>query len=117
MYYIGKAHQYRFLRAVSENPHKCPKEYLAVLYLLSADHDLWLDTQGMRKEKAINFTMGKYLELTADQYTLYKAAQDIYAGTSYINLQDLGDYYAIPERIASAILESLIDQEEKYAYC
>lgn len=116
MYYIGKAHRHRFERAIQKNPHKCPKEYLAVLYLLSADHALWLDTVEIRDDKSIKFDLRKQPELTAEQYTLYKAAQDIYTGSAYINLQDLGDRYAIQEQVANAILEALRIARKGYSY-
>jgi hypothetical protein len=116
MYYIGKAHRHRFEQAVKKNPHKCAKEYLAVLYLLSADYDLWLDTMDIRDEKSIKFALHKQPELTAEQYTLYKAAQDIYTGSAYINLQDLGDRYAIQEQIANAILEALRIARKGYSH-
>jgi hypothetical protein len=107
MYYMGKAHQFRFARAVKKNTHKCPKDYLAVLYLLSADHDLWLNTITIREDKTINFAVASVQDMTAEQYTLFKAAQDIYTGSVYISLQDLCDYYAIPDQLANAILEAV----------
>lgn len=116
MYYIGKAHRHRFERAVKKNPHKCAKEYLAVLYLLSADYDLWLDTLGVMNDKAIKFSAYKHQDLTVEQYALFRAAQDIYTGSMYINLQDLGDRYSISEKIFEAILVALRIARRGYSY-
>lgn len=116
MYYIGKAHRHRFERAVKKNPHKCAKEYLAVLYLLSADYDLWLDTLGVMNDKAIKFSAYKHQDLTVEQYALFRAAQDIYTGSTYINLQDLGDRYSISEKIFEAILVALRIARRGYSY-
>lgn len=116
MYYLGKAHQYKFERAVKKNPHKCPKEYLAVMYLLCADHDLWLNTLGVMNDKTIKFSAYKHQDLTVEQYALFRAAQDIYTGSTYINLQDLGDRYSISEKIFEAILVALRIARRGYSY-
>ena len=116
MYYLGKAHRHKFENAVKKNPHKCSEEYLAALYLFCADHDLWLETDRIMNEKTIRFSAYKHPELTVEQYALFRAAQDIYTGATYINLQDLGDRYAISERIFEAIIVALRIARRGYSY-
>ena len=107
MYYLGKAHRHRFENMVRENPHKCANSYLAALYLFCADRDLWRVANKIAQGQQINFANYKRSDLTVEQYALVKVAQDIYTGSTHINLQDLGDSYSVSERVFEAILVAL----------
>ena len=107
MYYLGKAHRHRFENMVRENPHKCANGYLAALYLFCADRDLWRVANKIAQGQQINFANYKRSDLTVEQYALVKVAQDIYTGSTHINLQDLGDSYSVSERVFEAILVAL----------
>ena len=107
MYYLGKAHRHRFENMVRENPHKCANGYLAALYLFCADRDLWRVANKIAQGQQINFANYKRSDLTVEQYALVKVAQDIFTGSTHINLQDLGDSYSVSERVFKAILVAL----------
>lgn len=107
MYYLGKAHRHRFENMVRENPHKCANGYLAALYLFCADRDLWRVANKIAQGQQINFANYKRSDLTVEQYALVKVAQDIFTGSTHINLQDLGDSYSVSERVFEAILVAL----------
>ena len=107
MYYLGKAHRHRFEKMVRENPHKWSDSYLAALYLFCADRDLWSVANRIAQGQQINFASYKRSDLTVEQYALVKVAQDIYTGSTHINLQDLGDSFAVPERTFEVVLQAL----------
>ena len=107
MYYISTSHKQRFERTFKERYHQCSLKYLAAVYLLYADLDLRLATSNAVYERAIKFSAVKYSALTAEQYTLFRAAQDIYTGSNYITLQDLVDSGVIRPQIYRAILQAL----------
>jgi hypothetical protein len=101
---------------VRENPHKCANGYLAALYLFCADRDLWRVANKIAQGQQINFANYKRADLTIEQYTLVKVAQDIYTGSTHMNLQDLGDSFAVPDRIFEAILQALHIARLGYSY-
>lgn len=107
MYYMNDGHQYRFDHAVRNNQTVCTGKYLAALYLLCGDFELRLSTSNAVLKQAIKFSACKYSNFTAEQYTLFRAAQDIYTGSNYITLQDLVDSAVIRPQIYKAILEAL----------
>lgn len=107
MYYMNDGHQYRFDHAVRNNQTVCTGKYLAALYLLCGDFELRLSTSNAVLKQAIKFSACKYSNFTAEQYTLFRAAQDIYTGSNYITLQDLVDSGVIRPQIYKAILEAL----------
>ena len=55
MYYKNKTHQRIFEEQVNGNPCKCPNEYLAALYLLTADRELWNAAKRVIGRKEIDF--------------------------------------------------------------
>ena len=116
MYYISKAHRHRFQNAVKKNPEKCSDKYLASLYLLCADFDLRMAADKAVHRMAIKFSECKQSNLTVEQYTLFRAAQDIYTGSTYITLQDLSDYHLIYGQVFEAILEALRIARQGYEY-
>ena len=116
MYYINDGHQYRFDHAVRNNQTACTGKYLAALYLLCGDFELRLSTSNAVLKQAIKFSACKYSNFTAEQYTLFRAAQDIYTGSNYINLQDLADTGVIRRQIFEAIVEAMRIARKGYEY-
>ena len=100
---------------VRENPHKCANSYLAAQYLFCANRDLWRVANRIAQGQQINFANYKRSDLTVEQYTLVKVAQDIYTGSTHMNLQDLGDSFAVPERAFEVILQALHIARQGYA--
>ena len=116
MYYMNDGHQYRFDHAVRNNQTVCTGKYLAALYLLCGDFELRLSTSNAVLKQAIKFSACKYSNFTAEQYTLFRAAQDIYTGSNYINLQDLADTGVIRRQIFEAIVEAMRIARKGYEY-
>ena len=75
MYYKNKTHQIIFEEQVNGNPCKCPNEYLAALYLLTADRDLWRAAKYEIERKVIDFSKIRPKEYTTNNYNL--APQEI----------------------------------------
>lgn len=78
MYYKNKTHQRIFEEQVNGNPCKCPNEYLAALYLLTADRDLWRAAKYEIERKVIDFSKIRPKEYTTNNYTVFIVAKDIY---------------------------------------
>ena len=107
MYFVSKVHRRRFTDAVRTASNKCPCNYLGAVYLLCADHSLHAATENFITRRSRNIPEQLSQPLTADQYALFKAAQDIYIGSAHICLQDLGDSRVIQQQVFEAIVEAL----------
>ena len=124
MYYMNDGHQYRFDHAVRNNQTVCTgKGYNLLKNVLDElweegrrDFELRLSTSNAVLKQAIKFSACKYSNFTAEQYTLFRAAQDIYTGSNYINLQDLADTGVIRRQIFEAIVEAMRIARKGYEY-
>ena len=80
---------------------------LAVLYLLTADHPLWMKTKrhitGSGKIKLENVRLGG---IAADGYALWKAAKELQTGEKQISLCELSDREAISDRAFRLIAQA-----------
>ena len=89
MYYKNKTHQKIFEEQLNGNPCKCPNEYLATLYLLTADRDLWRAAKYEIERKVIDFSKIRLKEYTTNNYTVFIVAKDIYhGGNSHSGFKD-----------------------------
>ena len=107
MYFLSKVHRRRFTDAVRTASNKCSGNYLGAVYLLCADHSLRAATTNFIGRQTSDIPERLAQPLTADQYALFKAAQDIYTGSAHICLQDLSDNRVIQQQVFEAIVEAL----------
>jgi len=98
MYYKNKTHQIIFEEQVNGNPCKCPNEYLAALYLLTADRDLWRAAKYEIERKVIDFSKIRPKEYTTNNYTVFIVAKDIYDGETHITLKGICDRYLVSDK-------------------
>ena len=89
MYYKNKTHQRIFEEQVNGNPCKCPNEYLAALYLLTADRDLWRAAKYEIERKVIDFSKIRPKEYTTNNYTVFIVAKDISSRSSSVRCTSL----------------------------
>lgn len=99
MYYKNKTHQRIFEEQVNGNPCKCPNEYLAALYLLTADRELWNAAKRVIGRKEIDFPTIRPKEFTTNGYTVFIVAKDIYDGETHITIKDICDRYLVPDKL------------------
>lgn len=99
MYYKNKTHQRIFEEQVNRNPCKCSNHYLAVLYLLTADRELWNAAKRVIERKEIDFSAIRPKEFTTNGYTVFIVAKDIYDGETHITLKDICDRYLVPDQL------------------
>ena len=80
---------------------------LAVLYLLNADHPLWMKTKlhitDSGKIKLENVRLG---DIATDGYALWKAAKELQTGEKQISLCELSDREAISDRAFRLIAQA-----------
>lgn len=99
MYYKNKVHQKIFNKQAERNPCKSSNKYLAAVYLLTADRELWNTAKYEVERKDINFSKLKPKELSAEGYTIFVVAKDIYIGDTHITIKDICDRYLIPDKL------------------
>ena len=107
MYYKNKTHQKIFEEQVNGNPCKCPNEYLAALYLLTANRELWNAAKRVIGRKEINFSTIHPKEFTMNGYTVFIVAKDIYDGDTHITLKDICDRYLVPDKLFDLFLTAI----------
>lgn len=80
---------------------------MAALYLLTADHRLWLAAgQSVRRNK-ISFDRIRLKNSTENGYALYCAAKDLYLGTKNLTVRDLADTGLIPPKLFGIICNGM----------
>ena len=87
-------HRKAFTAFVSENvkdPYASRYEFVAAVFLLSADKLLWKRAGNALTGRSINFDQIKLKGISTQNYALYKAARSIYMGDLGIALHELGD--------------------------
>ena len=107
MYYKNKTHQRIFEELVNGNPCKCPNKYLAALYLLTADRELWNATKYEIKRKTIDFSKIRPKEYTTYNYTVFVVAKDIYHGGTHITLKEICDRHLVPDKLFELFLTAI----------
>lgn len=116
MYYKNKIHQKIFEKKVIGNPCKCPNEYLATLYLLAADQELWMVSKRKIGSKSIDFDEIRPRNFTTNRYTLFLVAKDIYTGEMHITFQDLCNRYLVPDTLFELFITAIHIQRLGYPY-
>lgn len=116
MYYRNKAHQKRFEKLMSENSCRCSGGYLAGVYLLTSDEQLWKAVKYLLEEKVIDFSKIYVRDFTTNSYTIFTVAKDIYSGETHITLQDICDEYIVHEKLFNLFITALYICRFGYTY-
>ena len=93
-------HRKAFTAFVSENvkdPYASRLEYIAAVFLLSADKLLWKRSHGVLTGHSVNFKDLDITGISIEGYALFKAAKAVYKGESDISLNELCDPDLIDE--------------------
>ena len=83
-------------------------DFLATIYLLTADIKLWLMTDKFVKTENINFSNVRLKGISVNGYTLFRVAQDIYTGTNYLPISDLANKKIVSPQIFDIIQTAML---------
>lgn len=83
-------------------------EFIAAVFLLSADKFLWERSKSALTRYSINFDSIDLSGISTEGYALYKAAKAVYNGDSGISLGELCDWTLIDDPVALTIFEGVM---------
>ena len=83
-------------------------EFIAAVFLLSADKFLWERSKSALTRYSVNFDSIDLSGISTEGYALYKAAKSVYNGDSDISLSELCDWTLIDDPVALTIFEGVM---------
>lgn len=83
-------------------------EFIAAVFLLSADKFLWERSKGAFSRYSVNFSSIDLSGISTDGYALYKAARAVYNGDSDISLSELCDWTLIEDSTVLTIFAGVM---------
>ena len=89
------------------NPMHSP-EYVATVFLLTAEDELWDKVRRNVMDTGIYFDRMRIGGVTLEQYILFHAAKDIYNGTRHIQISELTDRELVPDEILRLIINASV---------
>ena len=107
MYFRNIFHKRNFLSRVKKNNVKHRNEYLAVLYLVTADSSLWKMAKKEIYKDKIHLSKMSICGISTVGYTLLKVALDIQEKSSNISINNLCDKYLIPKDVYQLVLTAV----------
>lgn len=96
--------------AFDEATRKMGRKNLALLsavYLLTADHKLWVQIRNFVEQNEIKFGNFKPRDSTETGYTLYCCAKDLYLGTKHITISDLADTELVAPKMFALVCNAM----------
>lgn len=87
-------------------------EYYSALFLLTADHSLFLRFLDCFNRRGINFDLANLKGITPEHYALYKIAKSLYSGTAEVGVDELAD----PELVNTESFHLVINAMLIYRY-
>lgn len=115
MIFINTFHQNTFMNQYNRLNHENSK-LLSAVYLLSADKRLWDCAWSFVYKNGISFAKIKPKHLSADGYTLFCAARDIYLGSRHFSLSELADPAVINRSGFCLVLNAMGIRRYGYSY-
>ncbi len=104
-------HRKAFLSFVSEkvkNPYLSRSEYIAAVFLLSADKFLWKCSESALTGYSVNFENLNLNGVSTEGYALFKAAKAVYSGDSDITITELCDLNLVDDQTAVTIFSGIM---------
>lgn len=83
-------------------------EFIAAVFLLSADKLLWDRSKSAFTRYSVNFDSINLSGISTEGYALYKAARTVYNGDSDISLSELCDWTLIDDPTALTIFAGVM---------
>ena len=115
--YNNKRHQEIFENAIikkNENNYAL----LAVVYLFTADNELWKETKDHVKKSKIEFENIKLKAIYSKGYILYCVAKDLYLGTGRVTISDITNRSLVDPKLYEVICNAMaIRRFGRNAWC
>ena len=80
---------------------------MAAIYLLTAEHRLWMQIKRFVEINEIKFGSFKPRDSSENGYTLLCCAKDLYLGTKHITISDLADTELIAPKMFALICNAM----------
>jgi len=112
-------HRNRFLSLFKRrrtNPLRSEPEYVAAIYLLSADPELWEKVSEHITDENIDFRNIRLSGLSTNQYAIYKTAKDIFNGNIKLKIYDIKAMVYLSEETINLLLTARKVKECGYGY-
>lgn len=107
MNFRNEKHRLAFVEAIRKLDKK-NFALMSALYLLTAEHKLWMQIRNYVERNEIKFERFKPKDSTENGYTLLCCAKDLYLGTKHITISDLADTELIaPSRMFALICNAM----------
>ncbi len=109
--YKNAFHKTRFTEFIAENvkyPYKSSYEYIAAVFLLSADNVLWKKSQSALTSYSVDFNKINLSGISTEGYALFKTAKSIYLDKSEISFNELCDCELIDESTVKTIFAGVL---------
>ena len=106
MNFRNEKHRLAFVEAIRKLDKK-NFALMSALYLLTAEHKLWMQIRNYVERNEIKFERFKPKESTENGYTLLCCAKDLYLGTKHITISDLADTELIAPRMFALICNAM----------
>ena len=106
MNFRNEKHRLAFVEAIR----KLDKKNFALMsavYLLTAEHKLWMQIRNFVERNEIRFECFKPKDSTENGYTLLCCAKDLYLGTKHITISDLADTELVAPRLFALICNAM----------
>lgn len=106
MNFRNEKHRLAFVEAIR----KLDKKNIALMsavYLLTAEHKLWMQIRNHVERNEIKFDSFKPKDSTENGYTLLCCAKDLYLGTKHITISDLADTELIAPKMFALICNAM----------
>lgn len=95
--YFHRRNFTEFVSPKNSNYYSNRSEFIAAVFLLSADKLLWERSKSAIARYAVNFGLIDLSGISTDGYALYKAARTVYNGDSDVSLSELCDWTLIDD--------------------
>ena len=97
-----------FIAANVHSPYNSRNEYIAAVFLLSADKFLWKKVRGALTGYSVNFKSIDITGITTEGYALFTAAKAVYHGSVDISLHELCDADLIDDSTVMTIFAGVM---------
>jgi len=104
-------HRKTFTEYITENlknPYLSRNEYIAAVFLLSADKFLWKRARSAFTGYSVNFKSIDITGITTEGYALFTAAKAVYHGSADISLNELCDANLIDDSTVMTIFAGVM---------
>lgn len=106
MIFQNETHK-RIFEAQRLSLHKQSNQALAALYLLTADHTLWIKTKRyIDRNGKLDLQSVQLGDISTDGYALWKAVKELQTGERQISLCELSDSDVISDRAFRLIVQA-----------